>query len=240
ADYGVPQARRRTIVIGTREDVIASHPTGAPLVHPAATHTRRAMGQLVTEGPHAWISVQEAVFSKTPLETTDTELPEVGSSLVTSAGVRVPGPFRTTQLHIGRSPRDLSLARYRAIPEGGNRKDLRGKTALIGGEEVPLSTPSWDRHDTGAGDVMGRLHVDRPSVTIRTEFYKPEKGRYLHPTADRPITHYEAALIQGFPETFKWYGSKIQIARQIGNAVPVGLGAAIGKAVHEYLQGCRA
>lgn len=240
ADYGVPQARRRTIVIGTHEDVIASHPTAAPLTHPAPTHARGVPGQLTTDGTPAWVAVQDAVFSKTPEATGGTELPDIGSSgITTSAGVRVPGHYLTTQLHIGRTPRELSLARYAAVPQGGNRKDLRGKTALIDGEEVPLSTPSWDRHDNGSGDVMGRLHSDRPSVTIRTEFYKPEKGRYLHPTAPRPITHYEAALIQGFPETFKWHGTKIQIARQIGNAVPVGLGAAIGRAVHEYLRQCR-
>lgn len=239
ADYGVPQARRRTIVIGTREDVISSHPTRAPMSHPIPTHARLAPGQLATDGIQDWVSVHEAVFSKTPEATAGTELPEAGASGITLAGVKIPGPYRTTDLHIGRSPRALSLARYRAIPPGGNRKDLREKKAYVGGEEVALSTPSWDRHDNGSGDVMGRLHADRPSVTIRTEFYKPEKGRYLHPTADRPITHYEAALIQGFPETFKWHGTKIQIARQIGNAVPVGLGAAIGKAIHEYLQGCR-
>ena len=83
---------------------------------------------------------------------------------------------------------------------------------------------------------MGRLRWDDPSVTIRTEFFKPEKGRYLHPFADRPITHYEAALIQGFPKDFLWCGSKLQIARQIGNAVPVGLSRAIAGQLYDYLK----
>ncbi|CAM00880.1 DNA-cytosine methyltransferase [Saccharopolyspora erythraea NRRL 2338] len=91
------------------------------------------------------------------------------------------------------------------------------------------------RHRSGSADVMGRLHWDRPAVTIRTEFYKPEKGRYLHPEADRPITHMEAALLQDFPMDFKWCGSKIEIARQIGNAVPVGLARAIAGQVYRYL-----
>ena len=84
-------------------------------------------------------------------------------------------------------------------------------------------------------DVYGRLRWDRPSVTIRTEFFKPEKGRYLHPEQHRPITHLEAALLQGFPSTFRWCGSKIEIARQIGNAVPVELAAAIARAVKPLL-----
>ena len=68
---------------------------------------------------------------------------------------------------------------------------------------------------------MGQLSWDKPSVTIRTEFFKPEKGRYIHPTQDRAITHFEAARLQRFPDDFLWFGSKVSIARQIGNAVPV-------------------
>ncbi len=79
---------------------------------------------------------------------------------------------------------------------------------------------------------MGRLWWDRPSVTIRTEFFKPEKGRYLHPTAHRPITHREAARLQSFPDDFVFEGTKIEIARQIGNAVPPLLGKAIAEHVH--------
>jgi DNA (cytosine-5)-methyltransferase 1 len=123
------------------------------------------------------------------------------------------------------------------IPEGGNRHALRGKWGEVNGSKVPLSTDSWDKHNTGSGDVMGRMHADRPSVTIRTEFYKPEKGRYLHPTLSRPITHLEAALIQGFPEDFKWCGSKVEIGRQIGNAVPVGLARAIADVIYQILRG---
>ena len=74
---------------------------------------------------------------------------------------------------------------------------------------------------------MGRLYWDKPSVTVRTEFFKPEKGRYLHPIDNRAITHYEAAILQGFPDTHRFVGSKTAIARQIGNAVPVPLGKAI-------------
>ena len=89
---------------------------------------------------------------------------------------------------------------------------------------------------------MGRLKWDDPAVTIRTEFFKPEKGRYLHPQhekrgpqVNRPITHREAALIQGFPDDFLWCGSKVSIARQIGNAVPIPLAEAIAGHVLQRL-----
>ncbi|MFD9038543.1 DNA cytosine methyltransferase [Streptomyces bottropensis] len=235
ADYGVPQARRRAIVIATRNDV------GEPLEHPHPTHSRAAGplqpsldGIEETELLRPWLAVGETVFRNTPKKAPTTDLPARTSKPL---GVPLPGPYKTTELHIGRNPTPLSLARYSAIPPGGNRHNLTGKSAEINGVDTYLSTESWDKHSTGSGDVMGRLHEDRPSVTIRTEFYKPEKGRYLHPKEDRPITHYEAALIQGFPLDFKWFGSKVQIARQIGNAVPIGLGQALAKAIHRHLKG---
>ena len=58
---------------------------------------------------------------------------------------------------------------------------------------------------------MGRLSWDKPSVTIRTEFFKPEKGRYLHPTEPRALTHHEAARIRGFPDDYQWVGSKTRL-----------------------------
>ena len=83
--------------------------------------------------------------------------------------------------------------------------------------------------------MFGRLWWDKPSVTIRTEFFKPEKGRYLHPEQHRPITHREAARFQSFPDSFKFLGSKIEIAKQIGNAVPPLLAARVADLVRLLL-----
>ncbi|MEU4820493.1 DNA cytosine methyltransferase [Actinomadura sp. NPDC023710] len=226
ADYGVPQARKRTIVMATRRDLIGLHPQRIPLMHPVASHRK----PIKNESPvlvkadalvDLWVPVS-TVFEHTDYRAPNTELPERTCRPLQET---LPGTFSTTELHIGRNPTAHSLDRYEAIPPGGNRHDL----------PPHLSTPSWIRHRTGSADVMGRLRWSEPSVTIRTEFFKPEKGRYLHPYANRPITHYEAALIQGFPPDFKWCGTKVQIARQIGNAVPVGLARAIACQVYTYL-----
>jgi len=242
ADYGIPQARRRAIVIATHRDL-------PQLKHPAPTHSKKAISVKNSEPPlfapdgrsvepHRWVSV-ENVFTRTNhRKITEVNLP--ANRHCAPLDVEVPGTYKTTELHIGRNPSPLSRARYERIRRpGGNRNDLRNKTADIMGNGVlvPLSTASWDRHNSGSGDVMGRLYPDRPSVTIRTEFFKPEKGRYLHPFENRPITHYEAALIQGFPDDYQWCGTKIQIARQIGNAVPVGLGRVLAAAIHKHLRG---
>lgn len=137
----------------------------------------------------------------------------------------------TLRLHFGRNPTELSKKRYRAIPdEGMNRFDLQ--------RVAPEMTPKcWIKKKSGGTDLFGRLWWDRPSVTIRTEFFKPEKGRYLHPVQHRPITHREAARIQSFPDDFHFCGTKIEIARQIGNAVPPKLAESIGTMVYTLLSG---
>lgn len=132
-------------------------------------------------------------------------------------------------LHFGRRPTETSLERYRAVPRGGNRFDLaRTRPDLL--------PECWKRKKTGTTDVFGRLWWDRPSLTIRTEFFKPEKGRYLHPQAHRPITYREAARLQTFPDSFFFEGKKLEVARQIGNAVPPLLARALAARIADVLQ----
>lgn len=139
------------------------------------------------------------------------------SRTVQFEGAELSGPYVLSELHLMRSYREISLRRFAAIPPAGNRTHLPDE----------LQMECWRRHTSGAMDVMGRLSFDRPSVTIRTEFTKPEKGRYLHPSENRAITIAEGARLQGFPDDYKFVGSLTQITRQIGNAVPIQLSEAI-------------
>jgi len=207
ADFGAPQARRRTVIIGYHRDL------GFP-GFPEPTHSA-APGDT---GLQRHVTVAEALrrVPRTPdrdnvFETKRTRF----------QGKEFAGSFRVRDLHWSRNYTELSLKRFAVIPPGGNRRHLEAYPELM--------APCWTKHKTGSGDVMGRLHWDRPSVTIRTEFFKPEKGRYLHPEEDRAITHYEAAILQGFGPSHRFVGSRTDIARQIGNAVPIPLGAAIGR-----------
>ncbi len=169
-----------------------------------------------------WATVRGALSRVRPA-VTETDLPE---RITSFRGADLRGEFRSDELHVGRNYTALSRARFRCIPAGGNRFDLPEN----------LQAPCWRKHRSGSGDVMGRLVWDKPSVTIRTEFFKPEKGRYLHPTEHRAITHYEAALLQGFPDEYRWVGSRIAIAHQIGNAVPIPLGRAVGTHIMSHLR----
>jgi DNA (cytosine-5)-methyltransferase 1 len=131
-------------------------------------------------------------------------------------------------LHVGRNPKPLSIERYKCIPTGGNRFDLVKK-------RPDISPKCWLKKRTGSTDVFGRLLWEGLAPTIRTEFFKPEKGRYLHPKAHRAITLREAARLQSFPDRFKFFGSTTQVARQIGNAVPPRLAKAAAKALLQSL-----
>ncbi|GID28925.1 DNA cytosine methyltransferase [Paractinoplanes brasiliensis] len=209
AEYGAAQIRRRTIVIGTRKDL-------EQIEIPGKTVKRR----------EDWLTVAKALQGIQPGVHPENQL--LPSGTVTHLeGPPIPGWFRSSDLHLTRNYQQLSLDRFRAIPAGGNRFDL----------PYELKSPCWRKHTTGSGDVMGRLRWDQPSVTIRTEFFKPEKGRYLHPTENRAITHFEAARLQGFDDDFRWCGSKVEIARQIGNAVPVQLAEAIARHLAAGLDG---
>lgn len=202
ADYGAPQTRKRTVVVGWDESRVA-----APDFPMTTSH---AAPDLDIDLP-AWRTVRDVI-----------------GDLAEPEGTEVRESDAPHNLHFGRNPTIKSLARYRAVPPGGNRFDLM-KNAL------EITPACWIRKTSGGTDLFGRLWWDRPSVTIRTEFFKPEKGRYLHPDKHRPITHREAARLMGFPDDFVFKGGKTDIARQIGNAVPPALAGAIGKMVKQTL-----
>lgn len=201
ADYGAPQTRKRTVIVGYKNGMVA------PAFPPLPTH---ANPNAVSNLP-PWRTVRDVI-----------------ADLPVPVGTEVREAKAPLNLHFGRNPTEKSLKRYKAVPPGGNRFDLQ--------RNAPEITPDcWIRKTSGGTDLFGRLWWDRPSVTIRTEFFKPEKGRYLHPDQDRPITHREAARLMGFPDDFIFVGSKVEIARQIGNAVPPPLAGAVAAVVAQLL-----
>lgn len=227
ADYGVSQRRRRTIVIGSRIGKIDL---------PTPTHARQPV---LGSGLLPWRTVRDRIAGL-PVRPGTTALPD---STTEFFGEAMPGVFKGLDIHFAREPRPLSLERYSYVPPGGGRFDV----------PTELLPKCWRDKATGTTDVMGRMRWDFPSHTIRTEFFKPEKGSYLHPqwvpgltdpgddarwikgdprrSVNRVVTHYEASLLQDFPEDYLWVGSKTSIAKQIGNAVPSGLARAIAREI---------
>lgn len=81
-----------------------------------------------------------------------------------------------------------------------------------------------------------RLSFDKPSPTLVTS---PSMPATLlgHPNELRPLSIKEYARVQQFPDNWEIQGSKINIYKQIGNAVPVGLGRAIGALLVRLVKG---
>lgn len=129
--------------------------------------------------------------------------------------------------HANFSPK---IAQYLTqVPEGGNWRSLPPTVvqAAMGGA-----------FESGGGKVgfYRRLPFSEPSPTLVTS--PVQKATLLcHPRENRPLSVTEYARIQGFPDGWKFEGSIADSYRQIGNAVPVPLGKAIGQMLLSVAQG---
>lgn len=189
ADYGVPQHRRRSIIIGSR--------IGDPgHCYPVPSHGA---------GLKPYRTVRDAIG--------DLGKPGEGDD----------------PLHVVRDLTPQWAAYYRAVPHDGGDRFAVERVA------PRLLHRCWRGRRAGT-DTGARLWWDRPAVTIRTD-PRPDKGRYVHPDQDRPISLRESARLQGFPDNFVFIGKPASIARQIGNAVPFELGRAVAARVLCHVSG---
>ena len=130
--------------------------------------------------------------------------------------------------HFAPVPTPMTLERIKYVPPEGDRYELIRRAPHL----VP---PSLLRLKSGVSDVWGRMKWNEPSNTMRTFMIHPSKGRYIHPEQHRVLSLREAARLQSIPDSFTFEGGITDIARQIGNAVPPGLGRAIAKVVYNAL-----
>lgn len=121
------------------------------------------------------------------------------------------------------------LRYYRLLKSGQNWKNLplelqkeaMGKSFYAGG---------------GKTGFLRRLDWNKPSPTLVTHPAMPATD-LAHPEEDRPLSIEEYRRIQEFPDDWQLSGSLIQQYKQVGNAVPVGLGYAIGNLITQLLEG---
>ena len=127
---------------------------------------------------------------------------------------RLPKPCESEdELHnysVRHSPSVMATIK-RTPKDGGSRKDVPKKYML-----------ACHRAFDGFKDVYGRMSWDRPAPTITGGCINPSKGRFLHPEQNRAITLREAAMLQGFPRTYRFDMSRgrYPAAQMIGNAFP--------------------
>ena len=83
--------------------------------------------------------------------------------------------------------------------------------------------------------TYGRLKWKKPSPTIDTRFDAASNGTNNHPFLHRSITAREAARLQSFDDNYIFYGPKVAVRAQIGNAVPPLMAKAIADKIFKEL-----
>jgi len=163
--------------------------------------------------PSEWVSVKKAI----------------GDLRKIDAGVRANSK---DHLHISPQLSDTNMKRIRKSKPGGTWN------------EWPEALRA-ECHQKESGQtyksVYGRMLWDQPSPTMTTLCFGFGNGRFGHPEQDRAISLREAAILQSFPRRYKFCpkGKTPEfrsVGRMIGNAVPPGLGKAIGRALANHVR----
>lgn len=102
--------------------------------------------------------------------------------------------------------------RYPFIPQGGNWADIP--------DELMENYTDKSRCHTG---IYKRLNENQPALTVGN--YR--KSMIIHPWEDRGLSVREAARLQSFPDSYRFYGSIGYQQQQVGNAVPPLLAKAV-------------
>lgn len=134
-------------------------------------------------------------------------------------------------LHRSARLSELNLRRIQASIPGGTWRDWP--------EELRCECHKKDSGKTYSS-VYGRLSWKQIGPTITTQFYAYGTGRHGHPEQDRGLSLREGALLQTFPVNYDFIDPDVpfcfgDVARHIGNAVPVRLGEIIGESIINHL-----
>lgn len=126
----------------------------------------------------------------------------------------------------------INLKRIKATPYGGSWHDWP--------EELLLECHKRKEGRT-YGSVYGRMEWDKPAPTMTTQCTGLGNGRFGHPEQDRAISVREAALLQTFPLSYRFFPDEgsvsiIKASRYIGNAVPPKLGEIVAISIINHLK----
>lgn len=189
-DYGVPQRRRRVVIVGERCD-----------------HTQ-SLFQYPT--PHTCkVTVRETIANLPEPPADGSEHPDVS-------------------LHRRDRLSAKNIARLQHLKPGQGRDFLP--------PELLADCHKISSQKIGHRNVYGRMPWDDVAPTITARFDSFTRGMFGHPQQDRSISLREGALLQTFPKDFVFCGNKVEIARQIGNAVPVNMAKEIGLQIIKCLE----
>jgi DNA-cytosine methyltransferase len=222
-EHGVPQYRRRIILIGTRLENKKKALEFGEIGHLLPTHKSLEEIRILKKTDQNQISLldnkhyKNMTNKKEPTTVWDaiSDLPDIGAGEGQTVMDYDSSPINDYQKLMRRDSEhvlnhqstphsDEALKRIKLIEQGQNFRNL------------PKELQTKSVH-SGA---YGRLETDNLSPTITTRFDTPSTGRVIHPIRHRTLTVREAARIQSFPDKHQFLGSRTSQGKQVGNAVP--------------------
>ena len=204
--YGVPQRRKRVLIVGNR--------IGHDFVFPEAVS--QFSGNIFRKGEVTF----STATSDLPPATTDVGKPlsHVGPPQ-NELQTYLRGDAKTVTDHFSPTLSEIQLERVRGLSPGQTMKDLPERLQhesfrRRAFRRVMDGTPVERRG--GAPSGLKRFFSDEPSLTITSAATR----EFVHPTEDRLLTLRECARLQTFPDSFVFAGSSASRIQQIGNAIP--------------------
>ncbi len=206
-EYGIPQRRKRVLIVGNRSNLCFSFPepkyyaTGRIFKNsPVTLKDSLANLPLPSSKNGDLVNYPERVNGNTLFEYYKSS----GNGISDHCSPKVNGIQleRIKHLKQGQSMKDL--------PEGLQHQSFKRRA----NRRVMDGIPSEKRG--GAPNGLKRLIENQPSLTITSAATR----EFIHPTQNRPLTIRECARIQTFPDDFEFLGSQSQKMKQIGNAIP--------------------
>jgi len=205
ADYGLPQFRKRTIIVGVAKNYSFEFPKIIKSKSNNLFEDRYlTIMSAISDLPKLNVGEEKSKYFCKPKNNFQKIMRE-GEDILTEHNCSNYGKKMQKILSI--------------IPKNGSVKDL------------PINL----RPKAYFNNVYARLNPLNPSPTITRNFGTPSSTRCIHPYQNRALTTREGARLQSFPDNFIFYGSKTSKNLQIGNAVPPILGEVIGKQIRKSL-----
>lgn len=217
ADYGIPQRRKRVIIVGLYGE--------RKFLFPPAEYSEDE-----NQGLKKYISVEDAL-GDLPISSADDTEKEYLSAPMNHYQIMMRKHNRNTVTEqTTQRMSDLDKFIIQHVKPGGNYMDIPS--------DVPSDRIRRLQKEGGHTTCYGRLDPKKPSYTINTYFNRPNVGCNIHYHYDRMITVREAMRLQSFPDWFKIISSSKQGKNLIiGNAVPPLLAYKIAKKIKLYLEG---
>lgn len=226
ADYGVPQLRKRVIIIGVRNDI--DKDVTQLYRDVVKSHWDPEMPENERKGKKRFVDVRQAIGDLPSVDPGhDASTPEFDYPCDNDFLKRIGKPGIHPLLdHIARTHNDLDRERFQVM--------IHNHWTF---GQLRREKPQYEHEHARVFDNSYVVQWwDLPSKTILAHIHK-DGFQFIHPDESqrRTFTVREAARIQSFPDDFEFKGSRGEKYKQIGNAVPPLFAEALAKSVRKNL-----